>query len=74
MKATRCMRIAFEMSKVQGFMPLQTHYEVDGVTMLLEDEETFQKYIITIKPSKDGDYVSEHFLQGKEDKREDRAC
>lgn len=66
------MRIAFEISKTQGFMPLQTHYEVDGVTMILEDEETFQKYIITIKPAKDGDYVSEHFFSGTEGEREDR--
>lgn len=61
------MRVAFEISKSEGFMPLQTHYEVDGVTMILEDEETFQHYIITIKPAKDGEYVSERFLQGKED-------
>lgn len=64
MKSTKCMRLAFEVSKVVGFMPIETHYEMDGVTMILEDDETFQKYSITIKPMKDGDYVPEHFLPG----------
>lgn len=51
MKHTKCMRIAFEVSKADGFMAIQTEARVDGVDMVLEDTETFQQYIITIKPA-----------------------
>lgn len=59
MSGTKCIRLAFEFSKAEGFMPIQTEARVDGVEMILEDLETFQQYYITIKPHVEEKNVSE---------------
>lgn len=61
---TKCVTLAFQISRIPGFLTLETEAAMDHVRMRLQDEVTGQEYEITIKPYGGVKDVSERFLEG----------
>lgn len=49
-KRTHCMDLAFAISTIQGYFPVLSNYEADGVYMIVRDSRDDQEYEIKIKP------------------------
>lgn len=46
---TKCMRIAFEIGKIEGFFPIETEAGLDGIRTVIEDVYTGDQYEIYVK-------------------------